>query len=78
VNEPTYETESQTTRLMMLAAYVERHQKPPDRGVTQGQIVHGGYTVGEIRAAAQQGYIVRMPGASMEYVVPGTTTGYSP
>ena len=72
-----YETESETTRLVMLAAYVEKHQKPQEHGVTQGQIVHGGYTVGEIRAAANQGYIVRMPGAANEYVVPGTSSGYS-
>jgi hypothetical protein len=61
----------------MLAAYVEKHQKPPEHGVTQGQIVHGGYTVGEIRAAANQGYIVRMSGASNEYVVPRSGSGYT-
>jgi len=79
MSEQTYddfETESETTRLVMLAAYVEKHQRPPEHGVTQGQIVHGGYTVAEIRAAANQGYIVRMPGASGEYVVPGTSSGY--
>ena len=71
------ETETDTTRLMMLASYVERHQNPPNKGVTQGQLIHAGYQKQEISAAVSQGYIVRMPGAGLEYVVPSTTAGYA-
>jgi hypothetical protein len=71
------ETEQvEQTRLVMLMNYVEQHQQPPDKGVTQGQLVHAGYTRSEIEAAESQGYVERLTGTSrIEYVVSGYSHG---
>jgi hypothetical protein len=63
------------TRLVMLMEYVEKHQHPPDRGVTHGQLIHAGYTKEEIDAAVSEGYIERMPGIRMQYAVSGYPHG---
>jgi hypothetical protein len=66
----------ESTRLVALMTYVEKHQSPPERGVTQGQLIHAGYTRGEIDQAASQGYIQRLSGTSrIEYVVSGYSHG---
>jgi hypothetical protein len=68
--------EIEQTRLVMLMNYVESHQAPPSKGVTQSQLVHAGYTREEIEAASSQGYIERMSGTSrIEYVVSGYAHG---
>lgn len=68
--------EVESTRLVALMTYVEKHQSPPERGVTQGQLVHAGYTRAEIDQAASQGYIQRLSGTSrIEYVVSGYSHG---
>ena len=68
--------EVETTRLVMLMEYVEKHQNPPSRGVTQSQLVHAAYTREEIEAAESQGYIERLPGtARIEYIVSGYSHG---
>jgi hypothetical protein len=69
------ETSTDSSRLVMLMEYVEKHQRPPNKGVTQGTLVHAGYTKEEIQAAADQGYIDRLPGARIEYVVSGYSHG---
>jgi len=73
VTESSVEIESE--RLVMLMEYVERHQQPPDKGVTQGSLVHAGYNKDEINAAVSQGYIERIPGARIEYMVSGYSHG---
>jgi len=56
--------------------YVEKHQNPPERGVTQGSLVHAGYSREEIEQAESQGYIERLGGTSrIEYVVSGYSHG---
>lgn len=68
--------EVESTRLVALMTYVEKHQQPPEKGVTQGQLIHAGYTRGEIDQAASQGYIQRLSGTSrIEYVVSGYSHG---
>lgn len=66
----------ESTRLVMLMEYVAKHQNPPARGVTQGQLVHAGYSRNEIDQAVSQGYIDRLSGTSrIEYVVGGYSHG---
>ena len=68
--------EIEQTRLVMLMNYVEAHQAPPEKGVTQSQLVHAAYTREEIEAAESQGYIERLSGTSrIEYVVSGYSHG---
>ena len=68
--------EIEQTRLVMLMNYVEKMQQPPDKGVTQSQLVHAGYTREDISAAESQGYIERMSGTPrIEYVVSGYSHG---
>jgi len=67
--------EIETNRLVMLMEYVEKHQQPPNKGVSQGQLVHAGYNKDEIQAAVDQGYIERIPGARIEYMVSGYSHG---
>jgi hypothetical protein len=66
----------ESTRLVALMQYVEKHQNPPERGVTQGQLIHAGYTRSEVETASSQGYIERLSGTSrIEYVVSGYSHG---
>jgi hypothetical protein len=68
--------EVESTRLVALMQYVEKHQSPPEKGVTQGQLIHAGYTRSEIDQANSQGYIDRLSGTSrIEYVVSGYSHG---
>jgi len=68
--------EVETTRLVMLMNYVEQHQQPPEKGVTQSQLTHAAYTREEIEAAESQGYIERLQGTTrVEYVVSGYSHG---
>jgi hypothetical protein len=51
-------------------------QQPPEKGVTQSQLVHAGYRREEIEAAESQGYIERLQGTTrIEYVVSGYSHG---
>jgi hypothetical protein len=64
------------TRLVLLMNYVERHQQPPNKGVSRAEVIHAGYTREEVDAAVDQGYIDRVPGAPrIEYMVSGYTQG---
>lgn len=64
------------TRLVMIMNYVEKYQQPPEKGVTQSQLTHAGYSREEIEAAESQGYIERMQGTTrIEYVVSGYSHG---
>lgn len=68
--------EIEQTRLVMLMNYVEKMQQPPDKGVTQSQLIHAGYSREEIAAAESQGYIERLQGTTrIEYVVSGYSHG---
>ena len=68
--------EVESTRLVAMMQYVEKHQNPPERGVTQGQLVHAGYTREEIEQADSQGYIERLGGTPrIEYIVSGYSHG---
>jgi len=70
------EVEIEQTRLVMLMNYVEKHQQPPGKGVSQGQLIHAGYRREEIEAAESQGYVERLQGTSrIEYVVSGYSHG---
>jgi hypothetical protein len=74
--ESTDTQETQATRLVMLMNYVEKTQRPPEKGVTKGQLIHAGYSAEEIQAAHSQGYIDRVPGAPREeYMVGGYSHG---
>jgi hypothetical protein len=73
---PEESTDTQATRLVMLMNYVEKTQRPPEKGVTKGQLIHAGYSAEEIQAAHSQGYIDRVPGAPREeYMVGGYSHG---
>ena len=68
--------EVEQTRLVMLMNYVEKMQQPPEKGVTQSQLIHAGYRREEIEAAESQGYIERLQGTTrIEYVVSGYSHG---
>jgi len=68
--------EIEATRLVMIMNYVEKYQEPPEKGVTQSQLVHAGYSREEIETAESQGYIERLQGTTrIEYVVSGYSHG---
>lgn len=69
------QSDVETTRLVMLMDYVERHQHPPDKGVTLGQLRHAGYSKEEVDIAVDQGYIEKVPGPRLEFMVSGFSHG---